>query len=68
MLRTYARLTFGSYVIKPCKRDQKMKLLSFDVTSESRCKSHVGITLESCFRLTLNSYVIKPCKSDQNIT
>ena len=42
---SYVRLALGSYVIKPCKWDQKITYqLRFDVTSGLRYKNHVRIT------------------------
>ena len=67
MLGSYARLTWWSYVMKPCKGDQKMQL-HLEVKSKSRYKNHIRIMLGSCIRLKLDSYIIKPCIWDQKIT
>ena len=59
MLRSCVSLTFGKYVRKQCKWDQKItQQLRLEATSELRYKNHVRITLESCIRLTLGSYFI----------
>ena len=69
MLRSFVRLTFGIYVIKPCKWDQKItQKLRLEVTSGLRHKNGVKMISESYVRLMLRSYVIKPCKWDQEIT
>ena len=63
------RLTLGSYVIKPCKWDQKITYsIRLAVTSRLSYKNHVRITSEGFVRLPLGSSVIKSCKWDQKIT
>ena len=66
---SYVRLALESYVIKPCKWDQKlMYYLCFEVTSGLRYKKLVRITQWSYVRFTLGNYVIKPCKWEQQNT
>ena len=63
------RLVLGSYVIKPCKWDQKIAyLVRLKVTSGLRNKNHIRIKSESYVRLTLGGYVIKPSKWNQKVT
>ena len=68
MLGSWVRLTLVSYIIKPCKWDQKNRYyLRLEVTSGIRYKDHVRIRSESYVRLALGSYVIKPCKWNQKV-
>ena len=66
--KSYVRLTLESYIIKPCKWNQKiMKHFPLEATSGFSYKNHVRITSVSYVRVTSGKYVKKPCKWKKKI-
>ena len=69
MLGSCIRLTLGSYVIKPCKWNQKItKEFRLEITSGIPFINRLKVTSESYVRLVLGSYGNKKIRSHDVMT